>query len=174
MVEKRAGEMDDDYPEIREAVRALCGGFPGEYWRAKDRDDAYPSEFVRALTDAGYLAALIPEDYGGSGLGLSAACAILEEIQHAGCNAAACHAQMYVIVKLPPERTVRYAPRVLEQGDGLVDNLREFHPESSFSTWAVKAGNGAEDNSARTMRFGVLRQYSLGRLFHHPPSLRDR
>jgi alkylation response protein AidB-like acyl-CoA dehydrogenase len=90
-------DQDRDYPEIREAVRALCAGFPGDYWRAKDRADAYPSEFVRALTEAGYLAALIPEDYGGSGLGLSAACAILEEIQHAGCNGAACHAQMYMM-----------------------------------------------------------------------------
>lgn len=87
----------DDFEEIRAAVRSLCSEFPGEYWRALDRERAYPSEFVRALTDAGYLAALIPEAYGGSGLPLAAAAAILEEIQKAGCTAAACHAQMYTM-----------------------------------------------------------------------------
>lgn len=87
----------DDFEEIRAAVRSLCSAFPGEYWRTLDRERAYPSEFVRALTDAGYLAALIPEAYGGSGLPLAAAAAILEEIQKAGCNAAACHAQMYTM-----------------------------------------------------------------------------
>ncbi|BCX19621.1 MAG: acyl-CoA dehydrogenase [Geminicoccaceae bacterium] len=86
-----------DHPEIREAVRRLCERFPGSYWRELDRQRAYPTEFVRALTEAGWLAALIPEDYGGAGLGLSAACAILEEIHAAGCNAAACHAQMYTM-----------------------------------------------------------------------------
>jgi alkylation response protein AidB-like acyl-CoA dehydrogenase len=86
-----------DYPEIREAVRRLCAEFPGEYWRELDRQSAYPKAFVEALSDAGYLAALIPEDYGGSGLPLSAAAAILEEVQRAGCNGAACHAQMYIM-----------------------------------------------------------------------------
>jgi acyl-CoA dehydrogenase len=82
---------------IRESVRGLCAGFPGEYWRALDRERAYPSEFVKALTNAGFLAALIPEEYGGSGLPMSAAIAILEEIHASGCNGAACHAQMYVM-----------------------------------------------------------------------------
>ena len=86
-----------DYQEIREAVRALCARFPNDYWRVKDRDRAYPSEFVAALTEAGYLAALIPEAYGGSGLPLAAAAAILEEIQASGGNGAACHAQMYTM-----------------------------------------------------------------------------
>ena len=86
-----------DYPEIREEVVKLCKQFPGEYWRELDREMAYPSAFVKALADAGYLAALIPEQYGGSGLPLSAAAAILEEIQRAGCNGAACHAQMYIM-----------------------------------------------------------------------------
>jgi acyl-CoA dehydrogenase len=92
--------MWSDTPEIaqmREAVRALCGDFPGSYWREKDRERAYPGEFVDALTKAGFLAALIPEEYGGSGLGLSAAAAILEEIHSSGCNASACHAQMYIM-----------------------------------------------------------------------------
>src|SRR6202046_2361900 len=80
---------------IREAVRALCADFPGEYWRALDRERAYPDEFVAALTKAGFLAALIPEEYGGSGLNMSAAVAIMEEIQASGCHAAGGHAQMY-------------------------------------------------------------------------------
>jgi acyl-CoA dehydrogenase len=83
--------------DIRAAVRALCGKFPGGYWRELDRAGAYPAEFVQALTDAGFLAALIPEAFGGSGLGLAAAAAILEEIHASGCNGAACHAQMYTM-----------------------------------------------------------------------------
>ncbi len=86
-----------DHAEIRQSVRRLCEAFPGDYWRALDRDGAYPQAFVAALTEAGFLAALIPEAYGGAGLGLSAAAAILEEVQHAGCNGAACHAQMYIM-----------------------------------------------------------------------------
>jgi len=86
-----------DYPEIREAVARLCAEFPGEYWRALDREGRYPDEFVHALTQNGYLAVLIPEDYDGAGLPLSAAAAILEEVQRAGCNGAACHAQMYTM-----------------------------------------------------------------------------
>ena len=73
----------------REAVRALCAGFPGEYWRKLDRERAYPAEFVAALTEAGFLAALIPEEYGGSGLPMSAAAAILEEVHAPGCSRAA-------------------------------------------------------------------------------------
>jgi len=88
---------DVELVPIREAVRALCAEFPGEYWRTADRDRAYPTEFVKALTTAGFLAALIPEEYGGSGLAMSAAAAIMEEIHHAGCNGAACHAQMYTM-----------------------------------------------------------------------------
>src|SRR5262245_14880382 len=87
----------DDLKQIRDAVRALCAGFPGEYWRKLDRERAYPAEFVAALTRAGFLAALIPETYGGSGLTMTAAAAIMEEIHAAGCNGAACHAQMYTM-----------------------------------------------------------------------------
>ncbi|MEM8697925.1 MAG: acyl-CoA dehydrogenase family protein [Pseudomonadota bacterium] len=88
---------DDPHAEIRTAVARLCQGFPGTYWREKDRAEAYPTEFVAALTENGYLAALIPEAYGGLDLPLSAGAAILEEIHRAGCNAAACHAQMYTM-----------------------------------------------------------------------------
>jgi acyl-CoA dehydrogenase len=101
---------------IREAVRALCANFPGEYWRALDRERAYPDEFVAALTEAGFLAALIPEEYGGSGLTMSAAVAIMEEIQACGCNGAACHAQMYTMGTLlrhgNPTQKTRYLPDI--------------------------------------------------------------
>jgi len=87
----------EDYADIREAVAKLCAQFPGEYWRKLDREMVYPKAFVDALTEAGYLSVLIPEEYGGSGLKLSAAMAILEEIQRAGCNGGGCHAQMYTM-----------------------------------------------------------------------------
>jgi acyl-CoA dehydrogenase len=86
-----------DHQDIRDAVVRLCADFPGSYWQACDRDQAYPSEFVKALTEAGYLSALIPEQYGGLSLPISAAAAILEEIHRCGGNAAACHAQMYTM-----------------------------------------------------------------------------
>jgi acyl-CoA dehydrogenase len=89
--------LGEDYPEIRESVRAICAGFPGAYWRELEDQQAYPEAFVVALTEAGYLAALIPEAYGGSGLPLRAAAVILEEIHAAGCSAGACHAQMYIM-----------------------------------------------------------------------------
>jgi acyl-CoA dehydrogenase len=87
----------EDIAQIRDAVRALCAKFPGEYWRALDRERGYPKDFVAALTEAGFLAALIPEEYGGSGLSMTAAAAIMEEIHASGCNGAACHAQMYTM-----------------------------------------------------------------------------
>ena len=100
-IEKRSEDTrrsgSEEIVRIREAVRALCADFPGTYWRELDRTRAYPTAFVKALTDAGFLAALIPEAYGGSGLNLKAAVAIMEEIQASGCNGAACHAQMYVM-----------------------------------------------------------------------------
>jgi len=88
---------DDNLAEIRASVRALCARFQGEYWRKLDRERCYPTEFVAALTEAGFLAALIPEQYGGSGLTLLEAAAIMEEIHACGCNGAACHAQMYTM-----------------------------------------------------------------------------
>ena len=85
------------HAEIRESVARLCADFPGRYWRELDEARAYPQSFVAALTSAGYLSVLIPEEFGGSGLGLGAAAAILEEIHFRGCNGAACHAQMYTM-----------------------------------------------------------------------------
>jgi acyl-CoA dehydrogenase len=86
-----------EHNDIREAVARLCEKFPGAYWRRLDRDRAYPTEFVESLRDAGYLSILIPEEYGGSGLGVSAAAAVLEQIHASGCNGAGCHAQMYTM-----------------------------------------------------------------------------
>jgi acyl-CoA dehydrogenase len=92
-----ATATDQTYPEIRVAVSALCARYPGEYWRKLDDERAYPTEFVQALTAAGYLATLIPQQYGGAGLPLSAACAVLEEVHRSGGNGGACHAQMYTM-----------------------------------------------------------------------------
>jgi acyl-CoA dehydrogenase len=104
------------HPEIHEAVRKLCSRFPGEYWRALDRERAYPSAFVKALTEAGWLAALIPEVHGGAGLPLSAGCAVLEEIHRSGGNGAACHAQMYTMGTLlrhgSDAQKAAYLPRI--------------------------------------------------------------
>jgi alkylation response protein AidB-like acyl-CoA dehydrogenase len=90
-------DVGQSFSEIRRAVRKLCAQFPGEYWRALDRERAYPTEFVQMLTREGFLSVLIPEEYGGSGLGLQAAATVLEEIHRSGCNGAACHAQMYTM-----------------------------------------------------------------------------
>ena len=107
---------DTAYPEIRTAVREICGRFGDVYWREQDRLRRYPSEFVDALTSAGWLAALIPERYGGSGLGVAEASVVLEEIQRQGGNAAACHAQMYVMGTLlrhgSEEQKERYLPGI--------------------------------------------------------------
>jgi acyl-CoA dehydrogenase len=109
-------KLDDDYGEIREAVRRICAEYPGAYWRELEEREAYPTEFVKALTEAGFLGALIPEEYGGSGLPLRAASAILEEIHAAGCNAGACHAQMYIMGTLlrhgSPEQKQKYLPEI--------------------------------------------------------------
>jgi alkylation response protein AidB-like acyl-CoA dehydrogenase len=104
------------FAEIRAEVAKLCARFPGEYWRAKDSARAYPTEFVAALTEAGWLGALIPEEYGGAGLPLSGAAAILEEIQAQGCNGAACHAQMYIMGTLlrhgSPAQKAEFLPKI--------------------------------------------------------------
>lgn len=138
-----------DLTPIREAVRALCAEFPGEYWRKVDRERAYPGEFVQALTSAGYLAALIPEEYGGSGLTISAAAAILEEIHHSGCNGAACHAQMYTMGTVlrhgSAEQKQQYLPGIA-RGELRLQAFGVTEPTSgtdtlSLRTTAVREGN---------------------------------
>ncbi len=107
---------EETYPEIRDNVRRLCAKFPGAYWRALDRERAYPTAFVQALTKAGYLSVLIPESFGGSGLPLSAAAAVLEEIHRSGGNGGACHAQMYTMGTVlrhgSPEQKALYLPKI--------------------------------------------------------------
>ena len=89
--------LGEDYPELRDAVRRICAKYPGEYWRGLDERSEYPTAFVNDLTAGGYLAALIPPEYGGAGLPIRAAAAILEEINVGGCTATQCHAQMYIM-----------------------------------------------------------------------------
>src|SRR5207248_6482093 len=89
--------LGEDYPELRESVRKICERYPGEYWRKLEAEQAYPTEFITELTQGGFLASLIPEDYGGSGLPLRAAAVILEEINASGCTASQGHAQMYIM-----------------------------------------------------------------------------
>jgi alkylation response protein AidB-like acyl-CoA dehydrogenase len=109
-------QQEESFPEIRAAVRRICAGFPGAYWQELDRERRYPTEFVQMLTGEGFLSVLIPEEYGGSGLGLSAATAVLEEIHRSGCNGGACHAQMYtmgtVLKHGSPEQKQKYLPKV--------------------------------------------------------------
>ncbi|WP_165322352.1 acyl-CoA dehydrogenase family protein [Rhizorhabdus phycosphaerae] len=130
-----------DYPEIRQEVAKLCEQFPDEYWRKLDREMAYPAEFVRALSEAGYLAALIPEEYGGSGLPLSAAAAILEEVQRAGCNGSACHAQMYIMGALlrhgNEAQKQAYLPRIAS-GELRLQAFGVTEPTSGTDTGALK------------------------------------
>ena len=105
-----------DYSELRDAVRRICRDYPGEYWRKLDNESGYPTQFVRALNDAGFLGALIPEEYGGSGMPLRAAAVILEEINASGCVASAAHAQMYIMGTLlrhgSEEQKRRYLPDI--------------------------------------------------------------
>ena len=141
--------MTENYTEIREQVRRLCARYPGEYWRKLDGERAYPAEFVRELTEAGYLSVLIPEDYGGSGLGITAAAAIMEEIQKSGCNGAACHAQMYIMGTVlrhgSEEQKSRYLPGIAS-GEIRLQAFGVTEPTSgtdtlSLRTTAVKDGN---------------------------------
>ena len=146
-MKKRAAE--DEFSDIRAGVRALCAKFPGEYWRALDRERAYPTEFVAALTKAGYLAALIPEEYGGSGLNLGAAAAILEEVHASGGNGAACHAQMYTMGTIlrhgSKAQKERYLP-LIASGELRLQAFGVTEPTSgtdtlSLRTMALREGN---------------------------------
>ncbi|WP_192257954.1 acyl-CoA dehydrogenase family protein [Mesorhizobium silamurunense] len=131
----------EHFQDIRDAVVRLCARFPGEYWRSLDREMAYPSEFVGALTEAGWLSILIPEEYGGSGLPLSAAAAVLEEIQRAGCNGGACHAQMYTMGTLlrhgSDAQKMRYLPKIAA-GQLRLQAFGVTEPTSGTDTGALK------------------------------------
>jgi acyl-CoA dehydrogenase len=133
--------MKEDYTAIREEVAKLCQQYPGEYWRAKDRERAYPTEFVTALGEAGYLAALIPEEYGGAGLPISGASAILEEIQRQGCNGGACHAQMYIMGTLlrhgSDAQKAAYLPKIAT-GELRLQAFGVTEPTSGTDTLALR------------------------------------
>src|SRR5438270_1108038 len=123
--EQVALPIGEDHADIREAVRRICEKFPGAYWRDLEAREAYPTEFVQALTQAGFLGALIPEEYGGSGLPLRAASVVLEEIHGSGCNAGACHAQMYIMGTL-----LRH---------GSADQKRKYLPEIAAGRLRLQA-----------------------------------
>lgn len=131
----------NDHTDIREAVAKLCADFPGEYWRKLDREMAYPAEFVTALTESGFLSALIPEEYGGAGLTLSAAAVIMEEIQRQGCNGAACHAQMYVMGTVlrhgSADQKQRYLPKIAS-GELRLQAFGVTEPTSGTDTTALR------------------------------------
>jgi len=132
---------DDDIQQIRDAVAALCADFPGEYWRELDEKRAYPEAFVTALTESGFLGALIPENYGGSGLGMTAAAAILEEVQRAGCNGGACHAQMYTMGTVlrhgSEEQKARWLPKIAS-GELRLQAFGVTEPTSGTDTLSLR------------------------------------
>ena len=140
---------EDYFTDIREGVRNMCEQFPNKYWQKLDSERAYPSEFVKALTDSGYLAVLIPEEFGGSGLGLAAATAILEEIHKSGGNAAACHAQMYTMGTLlrhgSTKQKSEYLPKIAS-GELRLQAFGVTEPTSGSDTTriltkAIREGN---------------------------------
>ena len=139
----------ETFPEIREAVRKLCARFPGAYWRALDREREYPTAFVSALTEAGFLSVLIPEEFGGSGLGLAAGAAVLEEIHRSGCNGGACHAQMYTMGTLlrhgTPAQKQAYLPKIAS-GELRLQAFGVTEPDAGtdttrITTFAKKVGD---------------------------------
>lgn len=133
--------MPTDYEELRDAVARLCAQYQGAYWRALDRDMAYPTEFVEALTEAGWLSILIPENYGGAGLPLSAAAVVLEEIQATGCNGGACHAQMYTMGTLlrhgSDAQKAEYLPKIAS-GDLRLQAFGVTEPTAGTDTGSLK------------------------------------
>ncbi len=142
--------IGEDFPELRDSVRRICAKYPGAYWRKLEDDKAYPTEFVRELTDAGFLGALIPEEYGGSGLSLRAAAVILEEINACGCNASQGHAQMYIMGTLlrhgSAEQKRKYLPeiaagRITLQAFGVTEPTTGSDT-TQLKTRAVRDGDG--------------------------------
>ena len=133
--------QSDQYSEIRDSVRKLCLDFPGEYWRRLDLNSEYPLEFVQTLTDNGFLSALIPEEFGGSGLSLGAAAAILGEIHKSGCNGAACHAQMYTMGTIlrhgSDEQKQQYLPKIAT-GELRMQAFGVSEPSSGTDTTSLK------------------------------------
>jgi acyl-CoA dehydrogenase len=134
-------KTQEDYLDIREGVRGLCAGFPGEYFRKIDAERGYPEEFVNALTKAGWLAALIPQEYGGSGLSLAEASVIMEEINHSGGNSGACHGQMYVMNVLVRHGSEQQKRQILPQiaaGNLRLQSMGVTEPTTGTDTTQLK------------------------------------
>ena len=133
--------LTSDQEAIRDGVAELCRLFPGQYWRDLDREQAYPEEFVAALTEGGWLAALIPEEYGGMGLGLADAALILQEINRQGCNSGACHAQMYIMGTIlrhgSQEQKRRYLPAIAA-GELRLQAFGVTEPDAGSDTLALR------------------------------------
>src|SRR5262249_51625257 len=134
-------ELGEDFPELREAVRRICADFPGEYWRTLEEAEAYPTEFIAALTESGFLACLIPEEYGGTGLPLRAAAVILEEINASGCTASQGHAQMYIMGTLlrhgSADQKQHYLPQIVS-GALRLQAFGVTEPTSGTDTTALR------------------------------------
>ena len=136
-----ASQRDPEFADIREGVQRLCKKYDGAYWRELDATRAYPEAFVSELTEAGYLSLMIPEEYGGSGLGVRAACSVLEEIQSSGCNASACHAQMYTMGTLmrhgSAEQKNRFLP-LIASGKLRLQAFGVTEPDAGSDTTRIK------------------------------------
>jgi len=143
-------ELNDDQKEIKRAVAALCERFGNEYWRGCDERNAYPDEFVKAMTEAGWLAALIPQEYGGAGLGMLDASLILEEVNRSGGNAVACHAQMYTMAAVlkygTPEQKQKYLPRIAS-GELRLQSFGVTEPDAGSETPRIKTFARREGDS---------------------------
>ena len=131
----------ETFPDIRDSVRKLCAQFPGAYWQDLDATRTYPTEFEKALTQAGFLSILIPEEYGGSGLGLGAATAVLEEVHRSGCNGGACHAQMYTMGTLLKHGNAaqksKYLPKIAS-GELALQAFGVTEPNSGTDTTRIR------------------------------------
>jgi alkylation response protein AidB-like acyl-CoA dehydrogenase len=149
MEPNRIYDLNAGLAAIREGVAQVCRQFPGEYWRRCDASREYPAEFVNALVKEGYLAAMIPEEFGGSGLNLTAAAVILEEIHRSGCNAAACHAQMYTMGTVlrhgSAEQKAAYLPKIAD-GSLRLQAFGVTEPTSGTDTLALKTTANREGN----------------------------
>jgi acyl-CoA dehydrogenase len=138
----------NEFEEYRRAVRDLCGRFDSQYWQKIDEAPSYPKEFIRALTEAGWLAALIPVEYDGGGLGITEASVILEEINRSGANSGACHAQMYVMGTLlrhgSPEQKQRYLPKIAA-GELRLQSFAVTEPTTGTDTTKIKTFAAKKD-----------------------------
>src|SRR3954454_5576925 len=142
--------LGEDYPELRQSVRKICEKYPGEYWRKLEHDQEYPTAFVDELTQGGFLASLIPEEYGGAGLPLRAAAVILEEINGSGCNAGAGHAQMYIMGTVlrhgNAEQKQKYLPKIAT-GELRLQAFGVTEPTTGSDTTQLKTRAIKEGNS---------------------------